>query len=309
MPWCSGGPDEAELAGSLETTLSHWADECHAQGGTVIVPHMPNPNCEIAALVATKRADAVEMVTHDPYSHLEYYRYLNGGFKLPLVGGTDKMSAQVPVGLYRTYVYIPPEEDFNYENWCKYLREGRTFLSGGPVLRFTVEGAQIGDTIRLPGRCGTVEVRAEAESIFPIHTLEIVQAGKVVASCVDSKGTHRIQLKDKLEVNSNTWLAARVGGLDYSRHLLHHDEWRRGVIAHTSPIYVSVEEDEWKMSNRETYQYMLTLLHGGVEYIQRRSRQYPIGTVTHHHGEENHLAYLERPLLEAIQAIHARMEA
>ena len=32
------------------------------------------------------------------YGHLEYYRYLNCGYKLPLVGGTDKMSSDVPVG-------------------------------------------------------------------------------------------------------------------------------------------------------------------------------------------------------------------
>jgi hypothetical protein len=61
MPWCSDGPSEAELGGALETTMAHWADACHAQGGTVILPHLPNPNGEPAALIATGRADAVEL--------------------------------------------------------------------------------------------------------------------------------------------------------------------------------------------------------------------------------------------------------
>jgi len=74
MPWCSDGPGEAEMGGTLETTLSHWADECHRQGGTVVIPHLPNPNCEPAALIATGRADAVEMLVHNPYFHREYYR-------------------------------------------------------------------------------------------------------------------------------------------------------------------------------------------------------------------------------------------
>jgi hypothetical protein len=78
-PWCSDGPSEAELGGTLETTLSAWADACHAQGGTVILPHFPNPNAEPAALVATGRIDAVEMIVCAPYNHLEYYRYLNAG--------------------------------------------------------------------------------------------------------------------------------------------------------------------------------------------------------------------------------------
>ena len=52
-PWCSDGPGEAELGGNMEVTLSHWADACHAQGGTVVLPHIPNPNCEPATLIAT----------------------------------------------------------------------------------------------------------------------------------------------------------------------------------------------------------------------------------------------------------------
>ena len=59
MPWCSDGPDEAELGGALDATLSDWADRTHAQGGTVAAAHFPNPNGEPAVLVATGRADAV----------------------------------------------------------------------------------------------------------------------------------------------------------------------------------------------------------------------------------------------------------
>jgi hypothetical protein len=74
MPWCSDGPSEAELGGTLETTLSYWADACRAQGGTVVIPHLPNPNGEPAALIATGRADAVEMIDSSAYKHNEYYR-------------------------------------------------------------------------------------------------------------------------------------------------------------------------------------------------------------------------------------------
>ena len=69
-PWCSDGPGEAELGGNMEVTLSHWADACHAQGGTVVLPHIPNPNCEPATLIATGRVDAVEYLTNAMYGHL-----------------------------------------------------------------------------------------------------------------------------------------------------------------------------------------------------------------------------------------------
>lgn len=306
MPWCSDGASEAEIGGTLDVTMSHWADACHKQGGTVVLPHFPSPNGEPPALIATGRVDAVEMLVHGMYNHLEYYRYLNGGYRLPLVGGTDKMTSDVPVGLYRTYVYIPPDEEFNYDNWCKNLRLGRTFLSGGPIINFTINGAQVGDTIKLTGNGGTLEVVAEAESIFPIHCLEIVQEGRVVTDAKDTEGARRLSLQTKLKVDHTTWLAARVGGPDYTQPLNHFDGWSRGIMAHTSPIYVSLGED-WQMYNPQTMQYMLTMLHGGIEYIRNRSRQYPAGSVTHHHVEEDHLAYLERPFLEAVEAVEQRM--
>ncbi len=304
MPWCSDGPEPAELGGTLEATMSDWADQCHAQGGSVIIPHFPNPNGEPVALVATGRADGVEMFNHEPFNHIEYYRYLNCGYRLPLVGGTDKMTSDVPVGLYRTYVNIPEDEAFNYRNWCKNVAKGRTFHSGGPIIHLSVEGHGLGDTVQLSGP-GTVEIEAWAESIFPIHTLQVVQQGQIVASTEESKGTRRLAFKAKIKIEGHTWLAARCAGPDYTS-IRHYDGWRRGIFAHTSPIYVACG-GEWQMFDQEAAQYMLTLLEGNLTYIRETAALHQPGTVTHHHGEDDHLAYLERPFLEAREAIHRRM--
>jgi hypothetical protein len=304
-PWCSDGPSEAELGGTLETTLSAWADACHRQGGTVVIPHFPAPNGEPATLVATGRADAVEMISCEPFNHLEYYRYLNAGYRLPLVGGTDKMSSAVAVGQYRTYVWIPPDQDFTYEAWCRNLRAGRTFLSGGPLLEFSVDGARIGDTLRLPATGGSVEVVATARSILPVHTLQIVHNGEVVARADDASGARTLRLNTAVKVDSNSWLCARVSGPDYIP-LSHHDTWSRGVFAHTSPIYVACGS-EWEMADASGLQYMLTLVGGTLDYIRQMSPQWRPEHVTHHHGEADHLAYLERPFREAEAALRTRL--
>ena len=306
MPWCTDGPDEAELGGTLEITMADWADQTHAQGGTVVIPHLPNPNGEPAALIATGRADAVEMLRHTPYNHMEYYRYLNGGYRLPLVGGTDKMSSDVPVGLYRTYVQVPSDEEFTYDSWCRNLAKGRTFLSGGPLISLSVEGYEIGDTITMPGNGGRLSVEASAESIFPIHRLEIVQQGRVVASTEDSKGSRTLRIRANINVSGDTWLAARVSGPDYMQPTRHHDVWTRGVFAHTSPVYIACG-DEWRLFDMDTAQYMLTMVDGTLTYIREGSGQHSHGSVTHHHGEPDHLAYLERPFLEARDEIMRRI--
>lgn len=308
MPWCSDGPSEAELGSALEVTLSDWADRCHAQGGKIVIPHLPFPNGEPATLIATGRADAVEMIREDSFNFIEYYRYLNGGYRLPLVGGTDKMSSEVPVGLYRTYVYIPPDEEFSYESWCRNMAAGRTILSGGPLLDFTAEGARIGDTLQLPAGGGMVEVAARVQSNIPVHRLEIVQDGRVVESATDARGSRELTLRARVRVDGHSWLAARTGGPALAGSLPHHDVWQRGVFAHTSPIYVACG-GAWERFSPETAQYMLTLIDGTLTYIRNRSAQYRPGTVTHHHGEADHLAYLERPFHEAIAAIHRRMHA
>jgi hypothetical protein len=303
MPWCTDGPMEAELGGALEVTESEWADRCHQQGGTVVIPHFPQPNGEPATLIATGRADAVEMIVQRPRFHREYYRYLNCGYRLPLVGGTDKMSSEVPVGLYRTYARLGGER-FTYDAWCEAVRAGRTFLSGGPLLTFEVDGQGIGDAVRINGP-GTVTVSAGAESIFPVSTLEIVQNGRVVASTSED-GARRLGLTSEVRVDGDCWLAARCGGPNYFDGPSHLDVWDRRVFAHTSPIYVSTE-GEWRLFDAGHARYMLALIEGSLAYIRQRAARYPQERITHHHGEDDHLRYLERPFHEARDRLQRRL--
>jgi hypothetical protein len=294
------------VGGTLEVTLAHWADECHRQGGTVVLPHIPVPNGEPAALIATGRVDAVEFLVQSDYVHSEYYRYLNCGYRLPLVAGTDKMANEVPVGLYRTYVHIPADEEFTYDSWCRNMRLGRTFMTAGPIIGLNVEGSMVGDALQLPPGGGTVEVHAWAESIFPIHTLQLVERGRIIASAESSVGTRRLELRERVKVTQSGWLAARAGGPDYGIAPRHRDVWQRGIIAHTSPIYVTCES-AGELFDQTTAEYMLTLIDGSLTHIRRNTLQFPPETTTHWHGRNDHLAALEAPFLEAREAIHRRL--
>ena len=321
MPWCTGQGGESEIGGTLEITLSDWADQCHAQGGTVISPHFSGLVGETVVLIATGRTQGIELIYQRERSHNDYYRILNCGYRLAILGGTDKMSADVPVGLYRTYVRIPDEEDFTYDNWCMNIARGRTFLSSGPMIGISVDGQQIGDTLNVPGP-RTVEVEAWAESIFPIQRLDIIQEGKVITSTVSNKPTHRLKLKEMVKVNGHTWLAARCGGADYwssgnffsgdkpalgPMPSTHYDGQRKSIFAHTSPVYVACGGD-WKMFDKETALHMLSVLEADLTYIRNISPQHSHGNITHHHGETDHIAYLSRPFLEARDTIRERIK-
>ena len=306
MPWSSDGPDEAELGGNLETSLSRWADACHEQGGTVVLPHFPYPYCEGAALIATGRTDAVEWLLQDPRGHRELYRYLNLGYRLPLVGGTDKMGSDTAVGLCRTYVRIPDAEPFTYEAWCRNLRAGRTFMTTGSLLDLQVEGAGPGDDVRLPAGGGTIAVHATVRSIFPIHSLQIVMNGEVVASTESPSGDRALSLRETIAVDRHSWIAARCGGPGYFGGTPHRDEWTRPIFAHTSAVYVGVG-GPWEMFDEELARAPLTLLEGGVRYIREQGLQWEPDRVTHHHEASDHLAYVEEPIREAIERLEERL--
>ena len=308
MPWSSDGSGEAEIGGSLETTLSAWADEGRAKGSLVTLPHFAYPNGETAALISTGRIDAVEMIFMGSYFHNEYYRYLNAGYRIPLVGGTDKMTSDVPVGLYRTYARLEADEPFTYETWASNVKKGRTFLSGGPVLDFRVEGVEVGGTARLGTGGGTVHADATASSAAPLHLLQIVEGGRVVAEARAPGGARQLEIHEEIRVLGDTWLIARTGGPNYFDSRGYADVWGRAAFAHTSPVYVACGDADWARSDPTTLQYLLTRVDAALEYVRFIAPRSRLGGGGHPHRHADHLEHLEGPFLEARARLQRRME-
>jgi hypothetical protein len=60
------------------------------------------------------------------------------------------------------------------------------------------------------------------------------------------------------------------------------------------------------MTNPEGIRYMRTLVEGAREYLRHTAPRRPDQFTTHHHGEADHLAWLERPFTEALRALDER---
>ncbi|TDD39021.1 hypothetical protein E1287_04215 [Actinomadura sp. KC06] len=306
-PWCTGGAEESDLGGGLETTLAHWADECHAQGGTVVLAHFPVPNGEAAALIATGRLDGVEMIAYDDYNIGQYYRYLNAGYRLTLVGGTDKMSSEVPIGLVRTYARVPDPRRMDYWDWCTAVRSGDTVVTSGPHLRLSVNGAAPGSVLT-----GTRAVRGVAEfhSIFPVDRLEIVVNGSVAESRHWDSAVQTGSLEFDLAVDGASWIAARCygPGEGAARHVARHkDVWERPIMAHTSPVYVA-SGDSYERTDKAVLAEMLQLIEGVEQHVRTRARTAWPGQVDHRHGSPDHDRFLLEPLAEARRTIRDRLD-
>ena len=159
-----------------------------------------------------------------------YYRLLNAGFRMPATGGTDNFSdvwRDPPPGSARTFARI--DGSLTVASWLDAVRRGRTFMSTGPLLLLDVEGKQPGDEIT--DAPAELRVRAEATSIAPIDSLQILVNGQVVRT-VRGRDPTRITFQGGVPMPRGGWIAARVLG-PASGYF--GDDY---AFAHTSPVYV-----------------------------------------------------------------------
>ncbi|MBN1812900.1 MAG: CehA/McbA family metallohydrolase [Anaerolineae bacterium] len=243
-PMTTGGPDESALGDPIEILLTEWARQCKRQGGLVILPHFPNPRAEQAASIVSGDVDGVEMTAWgnlyggiDPYSLSDWYRYLNCGYLVAAVGGTDKMSADTAVGTVRTYARIAPDRPFTYENWMDAVRRAETFVTYGPLLDFAVDGHPMGSRIGMSANGGTVDVTWQVASVtIPLSRVELIVNGEiresVAAPSGDASNSWHASGSWSVKVDESAWLALLVRG--------HYADKPEIVAAHSSPVMVDV---------------------------------------------------------------------
>jgi hypothetical protein len=293
FPMSASGPGESYLGDPLWSSLAEWTDVCRERKGLAVAVHFPYPTAELAADIVLGKIEAVELYPYTQHFNalqfLDWYRYLNCGYRLPAVGGTDKMGAYMPVGANRTYAHLG-EVEFNFSNWAKAVRQGNTFSTTGPLILFQADGHAPGLEITLGRGGGTVEVGAEAKSFAPIHRLEVVLNGKVVASRVEDAGARELKLNEKVKVQGPGWLAARCAS-----RLGPTTAWQFAITAHTSPVYVRVPGQELFSAAGATY--FLTLIEGTQTWVENLATR----------PDPERMEKVRKMLDEARDRLHRRM--
>ncbi|MBI3837557.1 MAG: CehA/McbA family metallohydrolase, partial [Planctomycetia bacterium] len=169
-----------------------------------------------------------------------YYRYLNVGLSVPFSTGTDWFIYDF------SRAYVIADRPITPTEWLDRLAAGKSYITNGPLLEFTVDGRPLGSVLALP-KPREVAVRGLAIGRRDFKRIELVQNGRVVRTAASRpEGEHFVAVMESpLALDAPTWLALRtppppVKDDPELQEPVAENEFGGRLFSHTSPIYVQL---------------------------------------------------------------------
>ena len=169
------------------------------------------------------------------YTHSMYYTLLNCGLRLAPSAGTANGVHPVPAGFGRVYVHLP--EGFSFDAWMQGLKQGRSFVTTGPMLYATANNAD-------PGHVFQRELADESPIAISMDVIseQPILYGEVIVNGVPEqllraqntrteKDAYRSQLNYSFVPKLSGWFAIRFWESQPDGQVR---------FAHTAPWYVEV---------------------------------------------------------------------
>ena len=212
-----------ELGGPDYPPNSYVLEDAVAQGATTIAAHFGNFTESVDQIKSSWPSTGFEMPVDIALGNVHmaeiagnggqmkvWYDILNCGFKIAATAGPDWAIKDTP----RVYVNLE-NEDFTLANWRRNLQNGKSFITTGPMLFFTVNGEQPGSTLSV--KKGPVQLQIDARALTPEGEIpvEIVYNGDVIYTSTE--------VSSQITLEDSGWIAARCKG------------------AHTNPVYINFE--------------------------------------------------------------------
>jgi hypothetical protein len=257
--------------GTDDWSVADWCDQCHRKKGLVVWSDLSrlteeHPQGEALAALILGKIDAYEisrLADPEPDVLAGWYRLLDCGFRVPLVGGSGKDSNAVALGNVRTYAQLQPGETLTYSGWIEAVRMGRTFVTNGPLLTLSVDDQGPGGSIAVQSPGQMVHVRVEARGIAPFDQVEVLVNGDVIATKEVSGNRQATVLEAGFAVRESGWLTARCWGREQIAG--------QSPYAHASPIYMQVGQDA-KRGEPSAVQALARVLDRTVDWVHREAR-------------------------------------
>jgi hypothetical protein len=247
-------------------------DRVHALGGVTGFAHQAMSFYGYRGMALNTirgKTDFLELaqfcVPEGPLAVQHYYEFLDMGFKLTALAGSDfpwcglgpEYGFSEPrfaqIGNARFYAYAGGA--LTFERYMGALQAGHTFVTTGPMLFLTVNGKMPGDALDVTAG-SKLRISAEAygnSGQTPLRSVEIVGHGKALARSEGKDAAH-LTVDLELPVDHGIWIAAKCGA-------------GQGQVAHTTPVYVTVNGGGF--DNPETMRRNLETAEGYLKEVEQ----------------------------------------
>ena len=185
---------------------------------------------------ALDTTDGIEWSFSGTATFHPWYAVLNNGLRVTATGGEDSMSdlhISKLVGSARTYVYTG-KYGLKASPWMQGVREGRTFVSTGPLLLVTLDGKMPGEEVRLPAQGGSVELSVWLRSITPLEKVTLIFNGQAIDEIPLSPDRRSVEFTKRYPVTRSGWFHVHAQGKPEESYPLD----TGFAQAFTSPIWV-----------------------------------------------------------------------
>ncbi len=161
-----------------------------------------------------------------------YYQILNAGFRIPPSAGSASGVLWNPVGYNRLYAYV--NKPFTYDKYWEAIKEGKCFVSNGPLLLSTANEQLPGHIFKVPEN-GKLNINIESEiySRDSITALELIKNGEVYAN-IPASAITKNKFTTQINFDRSGWFLLRAicaNGKNFR-------------FASTAPFYVEDQKNE-----------------------------------------------------------------
>lgn len=229
-----------ELAMGQE--LEEMIEQAHSLGSVVYITHpMSSGNrtpwkrwditswdgLAVVSPMTQKRDDAQRAID-------KWHNFLEKGHRVSAIGETDTKPFNTAYGLRNTmdssYQCVWLEGELTEESVKKALVSGRSYVTNGPRLDFTIDGSGMGSTVNV-SYGDEAELRLWITSDSTFNTVKIIRDGDVIQEIGKSGIRYNTTLKST--VLGESWFSVEVWGGDTT------PEYHDFIHAISNPIWVN----------------------------------------------------------------------
>ncbi|MFP8874417.1 MAG: CehA/McbA family metallohydrolase [Myxococcota bacterium] len=173
----------------------------------------------------------------------DWFNLLNRGHRYTAVGNSDSHTVYADIAGYpRNFVWAPRTAAAppQASEMARALRAHQSFISLGPFVEFSVDGAPMGSDVRAAGGKVELSLRVRAASWVDVDRVKLIVNGDVVEEIPvpDTRAPVRLETTRSLEFGGDSWLVLVVEG-DESLAPVVPDQ-RRPIrpLAVTNPVWI-----------------------------------------------------------------------